>query len=76
VNDQNSSFHPPIVLADERERRARKQQPYPAVFDQLPEIDERETQPRAPVAAVGTAFVALLILIALVVWAVRFFLKG
>lgn len=29
--NQNSSFHPPIVLADARERRARKQRPYPAV---------------------------------------------
>ena len=25
--NQNSSFHPPIVLADARERRARKQRP-------------------------------------------------
>jgi hypothetical protein len=57
-------------------RRARKQRPYPAVCDHLPEADERETHPRPPVAAVGTAFVALLLLIALVAWLARFFLKG
>jgi hypothetical protein len=74
--NQNSSFHPPIVLADARERRARKQRPYPAVCDHLPEADERETQPRPPVAAVGTAFVALLLLIALVAWLARFLPKG
>jgi predicted anti-sigma-YlaC factor YlaD len=44
----NSSFHPPIVLADARERRARKQRPYPEVCEYTPptsaeiaEADER-----------------------------------
>lgn len=41
--NQNSSFHPPIVLADARERRARRQRPYPAVV--------ADTEFRAPLQA-------------------------
>jgi predicted anti-sigma-YlaC factor YlaD len=44
----NSSFHPPVILADARERRARKQRPYPEVCeytpptpDEIAEADER-----------------------------------
>jgi hypothetical protein len=39
----NSSFHPPIVLADARERHARRQRPYPAVV--------ADTEFRAPLQA-------------------------
>lgn len=74
-----TGFHSPIDIdapVSLSAYRARRQKPYPAVCGHLPETDERDTQPRPPVAAVGTAFVALLLLIALVAWLARFFLKG
>jgi hypothetical protein len=48
----NTSFHPPVSLADARERRARRQRPYPAVFvmptaAEIAEADERHDIARA-----------------------------
>lgn len=42
----NTSFNPPVSLADARARRARRQRPYPAVFElptaaEIAEADER-----------------------------------
>jgi hypothetical protein len=39
----NTSFHPPVSLSDARERRARRQRPYPAVV--------ADTEFRAPLQA-------------------------
>lgn len=45
--------------------------------DEIAEADEVRDAARPPVAAVGTAFVALLLAVALVAWLARFFLvKG
>lgn len=71
--NQNSSFHPPIVLADARERRARKQRPYPEVCeytpptpDEIAEADERHAIARGDGWARALVFLALvLVLIAL-----------
>lgn len=71
-----TGYHAPVVLADEREKRARKQRPYPAVCDHLPAPEPVE-QPNGRAAAIACAgVVGVLFLIALVVVIVRASLKG
>jgi len=67
--NQNSGFHAPISLADARERRARRQRPYPAVFemptpDEIAEADERQDIARANgcFRVLAVLFVALLLI--------------
>jgi len=65
----NTGYHAPIVLADERAKRARKQRPYPAVFemptpDEIAEADEREDIARANrcFRVLAVLFIALLLI--------------
>ena len=65
----NTGYHAPIVLADERAKRARKQRPYPAVFemptpDEIAEADEREDIARANgcFRVLAGLFIALLLI--------------
>ncbi|MGJ7500106.1 hypothetical protein ACSFBF_07075 [Variovorax sp. ZT5P49] len=44
--------------------------------DEIAEADEQHDEARPPVVAVGTAFVALLLAVALVAWLARFFLQS
>lgn len=65
----NTGYHAPIVLADERAKRARKQRPYPAVFemptpDEIAEADERHDIARANgcFRVLAVLFIALLLI--------------
>lgn len=65
----NTGYHAPIVLADERAKRARKQRPYPAVFemptpDEIAEADERQDIARANrcFRVLAVLFIALLLI--------------
>jgi hypothetical protein len=72
-----TGFHAPVVLADARERRARKQSPYPEVCDHLPEADEPFEQPNGRAARNAcVSVVAFVFFLALAVVIGRALLKG
>jgi hypothetical protein len=68
----NSSFHPPIVLADARERRARRQRPYPSCvelkdlqdFEGAGVHESAQRDVRTLLPAMAAAVVVLLVLVA------------
>ncbi|MFM9922722.1 hypothetical protein VLK31_07010 [Variovorax sp. H27-G14] len=78
---QDTGYHAPVVLADAREKRARRQRPYPACVE-LKDLQgfegagQHESAQRDVRSLFGAMAAVVVVLLVLVVLTVRHLLKG